>query len=205
VSVALIAVVGGGSHQATSGGTSAATGGASAAPGSIKASPVNQAPHSSSKAKAKLPTAAEVAESGGALSLPADMQSRVIAWQSGPGGTHLAAVTRLFGDALQARGARQYVNMRTACTRLAHSVSTAEAGPQIPVAGMQTVYGQALTELAKGAADCQAAITIKPADESLGTNVNATTLRQSTSELAAGATDIFRSTALIEIASRQHH
>jgi hypothetical protein len=199
VSAALIAVVGGGSHQATSGGTSAA-------PGSIQASPVNHAPNSStsSKAKVKLPSAAQVAESGGALSLPADMQSRVIAWQSGPGGTHLAAVTRLFGDALQARGARQYVNMRTACTQLARSVSAAEIGPQIPVAAMQTVYGQALTELAKGAADCQAAITIKPADESLGTKVNATTLKQSTSELAAGAEDIFRSTALIEIASRQY-
>jgi hypothetical protein len=204
VSAALIAVVGGGSHQATSGSTSAASGATSAAPGSIKASPVNKAPNSTSKAKVKLPTAAQVAESGGALSLPADMQSRVIAWQSGPGGTHLAAVTRLFGDALQARGARQYVNMRTACNQLVHSVSTAEAGPQIPVTAMQTVYGQALTELAKGAADCQAAITLKPGDESLQTKVNATTLGQSTSELAAGARDIFRSTALIEIASRQY-
>ncbi len=104
VSAALIAVaVGGGSHQATSGGTSAAAGGAPAAPGSIKASQVNQAPNSSSsKAKGKVPSAAQVAESGGALSLPANMQSRVIAWQFGPGGTHLAAVTRLFGDALQA-------------------------------------------------------------------------------------------------------
>ena len=97
--------VGGGSHQATSGDTSAATGGAPAAPGSIKASQVNQAPNGSSKAKGKVPSAAQAAESGGALSLPANMQSRVIAWQAGPGGTHLAAVTRLFGDALQAGGA----------------------------------------------------------------------------------------------------
>jgi hypothetical protein len=215
VSAALIAVaIGGGGHQATSGGTSAATGGTSATPGSSKASPVGQAPNSSggsggssssSKATGKFPSAAQVAESGGALSLPASMQSRAIAWQSGPGGTHLAAVTRLFGDALQARGARQYLVMRSACAQLVHSVSTAEAGPQIPVAAMQTVYGQALTELAKGAADCRAAIAVKPGDESPETKVNATTLRQSTSELAAGARDIFRSTALIEIASRQSH
>jgi hypothetical protein len=213
VSAALIAVaISGGSHQATSGGTSAATGGTSAAPGSIKASPVNQAPNSSgggssssSKATSKVPSAAQVAESGGALSLPATMQSRAIAWQSGSGGTHLAAVTRLFGDALQARGARQYLVMRSACAQLAHSVSTAEAGPHIPVAVMQTVYEKALAELAKGAADCQAAIAVKPGDESPETKVNAATLQRSTSELAAGARDIFRSTALIEIASRQSH
>jgi hypothetical protein len=188
--VALV-VVGGGSHQATSGGTSAATGGAPAVPGS--------------KAKGKVPSAAQVAESGGALILPASMQGRVIAWQSGPGGKDLDAVTRLFGDALQAGGERQYSRMRSFCIQLTHSVSTAEAGPQIPVAAMQMLYGKALAELAQGAADCQAAITIKPGAETLGTTVNATKRQQAASELAAGATDIFRSTAEIEIASRQSH
>jgi hypothetical protein len=207
VSAALIAVaVGSGSHQATSARTSAATGGTSAAPSSIKASPVNQAPNSSSSsAEGKFPSAAQVAESGGALSLPANMQSRVISWQSGPGGTRLAAVTRLFGDALQAGGIRQYVDMRIACTQLAHSVSTAEAGPQIPVAAMQTVYGQALAELAKGAGDCQAAIFVRSDGEDQQAVVMATLFGQSKSELAAGARDIFRSTAEIEIASRQQH
>ena len=218
--------VGGGSHQATSAGTSAATGGTSAAPSSIKASPVNQAPNSrgtsaarssikaspvnqapnsSSKAEGKFPSAALVAESGGALSLPANMQSRVISWQSGPGGTRLAAVTRLFGDALQAGGIRQYVEMKYFCTQLAHSVSTAEAGPQIPVAAMQTAYGQALAELAKGAWDCQAAISVRSDGEDQQAAVTARLFGQSKSELAAGARDIFRSTAEIEIASRQHH
>ncbi len=227
VSAALIAVaVGGGSHQATAAGTSAATGGTSAAPGSIKASPVNQAPNSSgtsaapgsikagsvnqapnssSKAEGRFPSAAQVAESGGALSLPANLQSRVISWQSGPGGTRLAAVTRLFGDALQAGGIRQYVEMKYSCTQLAHSVSTAEAGPQIPVAAMQTAYGQALAELAKGAGDCQAAISVRSDGEDQQAVVTATLFGQSKSELAAGARDIFRSTAEIEIASRQHH
>jgi hypothetical protein len=198
VSAALIAVVGGGSHQATSGGTSAA-------PGSIKASPVNRAPNSSSKAKTKVPSAAQVAESGGALSLPADMQSRVIAWQFGPGGTHLAAVTRLFGDALQAGGIHEYAQMKNLCTQLAQSVSTAEAGPQIPVAAMQAVYGQALAELAKGAEDCRAAISVVPEGEEQTVAVKAALFQQSKAELAVGAEDIFRSTAEIEIASRQYH
>jgi hypothetical protein len=200
VSAALIAVaVGAGSHQATS----AATGGTSTAPSSSKVSPVSQA--GSSKADGKVPSAAQVAENGGALRLPANMQSRVISWQSGPGGTRLAAVTRLFGDALQAGGIRQYTEMKEFCTQLADSVSTAEAGPQIPVAAMQTVYGQALAELAKGAGDCQAAISVRSDGEDQQAAVTATLLGRSKSELAAGARGIFRSTAEIEIASRQHH
>ena len=190
--VSLIALAGvalavdGGSLKVTSGGTSAATGGAPAAPGSSTASQVNQPPNSS-KADGKVASAAQAAKSGGALSLPANMQSRVIAWQDGPGGKHLAAVTRLFGNALQAGGARQYWQMRSACIQLTRSVSTAEAGPQIPVAAMQMLYGKALAELAKGAADCQAAIAVKPTgdDETVGFVVNATKRQQAASELAA--------------------
>ena len=212
VSAALIAVAVGGTHQATSGGTSAATGGASTASGGIKAPQVNQASGTSnsasgisnSKAEPKVPSAAQVAESGGAISLPASMHSRVVTWQFGPGGTHLAAVSSLFGTALQQRGLRQYPLMKQTCTQLARSVPAAQTGPPIPVAAMQTLYGQALTELAKGAANCQAAITVTPdGDESVQLHVNAALLNQSLSELAAGSRDIFRSTAEIEIASRQ--
>lgn len=206
VTAALIAVASGGTHQASSGGTSAATEGASAAPGSIKAPQVNQARSSGNKAKAKVPSAAQVAESGGALGIPANMQSRVITWQFGRGGTRLGTISSLFGTALQQRGLRQYPLMKETCTQLAHSVPTAQAGPPIPVAAMQTLYVQALAELAKGAADCQAAITVTPTgDESQQTHVDAALLQQSVSELAAGSRDIFRSTAEIEIASRQSH
>ena len=204
-------IVGGRSHQATSGNSSAATtpgstsaaaGGAPATAGSSKASQVNHPPNSISKAKGKVPTAAQAAENGGAIRLPVGV-SRVIVWHSGSGGKYLATVTRLFGNALQAGGERQYMQMRIACTQLTHGVSTAEAGPQIPVAAMQMLYGKALAELAKGAADCQAAITVQRQAEDLGTKVNATMRQRAASELAAGARDIFRSTAEIEIASRQ--
>jgi len=71
---------------------------------------------------------------------------------------------------------------------------------------MQELYAKALTELAKGATDCRAAISIKPSgDETNETNVDTTKLHQSTSELSAGATDIFRATAQIQIIARQHH
>ena len=96
--------------------------------------------------------------------------------------------------------------MRYACTQLGSSVATAAAGPQIPDAAMQRLYTKALTELAKGAADCRAAISVKPSgDETNETNVDTTKLHQSTSELSAGATDIFRATAQIQIIARQHH
>lgn len=204
VSAVLIAVASGpGSHQAasgTSGGSSAVTG---AAPGTI---PAAQAARGLSTVKSNIPSGAQVAESGGALKLPANVQSRVITWQFGPGGASLAAVSSAFGTALQQRAIRQYPLMKLTCAQLAHRVPTAQAGPPIPVAAMQKVYEMALAKLAKGAAECQAAISVTPnGDESLDVQVNAALLNQSISELAAGSRDIFRSTAEIEIASRQSH
>jgi hypothetical protein len=133
------------------------------------------------------------------------MHSSVVRWQSGAGGRNLTAVSSGLGHALQAGGIKQYVMMRYACTQLGSSVATAAAGPQIPDAAMQGLYTKALTELAKGAADCRAAISVKPSgDETSETNVDSTKLHQSTSELSAGATDIFRATAQIQIIARQH-
>ena len=201
VSAALVAVaIGGGTHQATSGGPSPAAG---AALGTTKAIP---APNGTSMAKGNVISAAKLAESGGALSLPTRMQNPAFTWQSSRGGKDLAAVSTQFGDTLQMAGIRQYSEMEHTCIRLAGSVATAEAGPQIPDAAMQTLYATALAELAKGAGDCRAAISSKPnGDESVDTHVDATLLHLSISELAAGARDIFRATAEIEIVSRQHH
>jgi hypothetical protein len=211
VSAALIAVAtGGGTNKTASGAPSAVTGtatpGSSApgatAPGSNKAS---QAHNGVSKAKTNTVSAAQLAQSGGALSLPSNAKNLVLAWQAGRGGADLATVSRQAGTALQSGGIRQYTMMKNACGQLAGGVSAAQAGPPIPVAAMQTLYTKALAELTKGAADCRAAISTTPdGDETTKTAVNATMLHQSTSELAAGADDIFRATAQIQIASRQH-
>jgi hypothetical protein len=159
-----------------------------------------------STAKGKVISAAKLAEKGGALSVPANMQNSVAQWQSGAGGRDLTAVSSQLGRALQAMGVKQYSPARYACAQLASKVVTAKAAPQIPDTAMQNLYTKALTELAKGAADCQAAISIKPTgDETQQTNVDTAKLHQSSSELSAGATDIFRATAEIEIISRQHH
>ena len=156
--------------------------------------------------KGKVISAAKLAEDGGALSLPTSMQSRVASWQSGPGGRDLTAVSSRLGQALQASGIRQYTSMKSACTQLASSVATAEAGPQIPDAAMQNLYAKALAELAKGAADCRTAISVaSTGDETTQAHVDTTMLHQATSELSAGATDVFRATAEIQIVSRQQH
>jgi hypothetical protein len=159
-----------------------------------------------STAKGRVVSATKLAQQGGALSPPTSMQSSVVSWQSGSGGRELTAVSSRLGAALQAGGIKQYTSMRSACTQLAGSVAAAEAGPKIPDAAMQNLYTKALNDLAKGAADCRTAFSIKATgDETTQANVDTATLRQATAELSAGATEIFRSTAEIGILSRQHH
>jgi hypothetical protein len=194
LSAALLTYGFGSTHGAASSGSAAAStsGGA--------------APRGTSKAKGEVTSAAKLAEKGGAVSPPTTMNSELINWQAGSGGKHLTAVSSGLGNALQAAGVRQYAPMKHACAQLAGSVATAEAGPQIPDAAMQTLYAKALAELAKGAADCQMAISSTSSGaESVTAHVDPTLLHQSVSELSAGATDVFRSTAEITILGQQRH
>ena len=159
-----------------------------------------------STTKGEVISAAKLAEEGGALSLPTSMKSRAASWQSGSGGRDLTAVSSRLGQALQASGIRQYTSMKSACTQLASSVVTAEAGPPIPDVAMQNLYAKALAELAKGAADCRTAISVAPTgDETTQTHLDTTMLHQAISEFSVGATNIFRATAQIQIVSRQQH
>ena len=218
LSAALLTYGLGGTHQAAPSGsaavpagtvgTAASTSGGAAPKGTSTATSTSggATPKVTGKARGGVISAAKLAESGGAVSPPTNMNSELINWQSGSGGKHLTAVSSGLGDALQAAGIRQYAPMKHACAQLAGSVATAEAGPQIPDATMQTLYAKALAELAKGAADCQMAISSKPSgDESVTAHVDPTLLHQSVSELSAGATDVFRSTAEITILSQQRH
>lgn len=209
LSAALITYATGGTKQAASSGSpgspgSSPTGGSALG---TAGSTGGTAPRGgTSTAKGKVISATKLAEKGGALSPPANMQGSVESWQSGSGGHDLTAVSARLGAALQAGGIKQYTSMRFACTQLASSVTAAEAGPQIPDAAMQNLYTKALSDLAKGAADCRTAISIKTTgDETTQANLDTATLHQATAELSAGATDIFRSTAEVEILSRQHH
>ena len=185
----------GGTHHAASSGSSGTAQGRNSAGGAP--------PKGTSTAEGKVISAAKLAENGGALALPKSMQASALKWQSGPGGRDLAAVSSRLGQALQAAGIRQYSQMKSACIQLAASVATAEVGPQIPDATMQKLYAKALAELTKGASDCRSAISSKVNGGVAGAHVNTAMLYRSTSELSTGATDIFRSTAEIEIISRQ--
>lgn len=207
LSAALITVItGGGAHQTTSGGPAASSGSAVAPGITVGSNHVRRPPKGISTSKNEATSAARLAASGGALRVPRGMKSALAAWESGPGGKDLAVVSTRFGSALQAAGIRQYSAMRYACVRLARSVPTAQSGPQIPDVAMQRLYARALADLAKGAADCQRAVSSEPGgDETVQTQVNPTLFRLSMSELAAGARYIFRATAEIAILGRQHH
>jgi hypothetical protein len=203
LSAALVYIASSGeAHQTPSSGASVA----GAASGTTNSAGGGTVPRGTSITNKQVISAAKLAQSGGALSLPGNMQNSVTSWQAGPGGKDLTALSTQIGTALQAAGIRQYATMRYACAQLASNVAAAEAGQPIPDAAMQNLYARALADLAKGAADCRLAISVKPdGDEFVATYVDKTMLNQSISELSVGATDVFRSTAEIEIASRQHH
>jgi hypothetical protein len=203
LSAALLTYGFGSTHGAASSVSAAVPGGTA---GTAASTSGGAAPRGTSKAEGGATSAAKLAEKGGAVSPPTTMNSELINWQSGSGGQHLTAVSSGLGDALQAAGVRQYAPMKRACAQLAGSVATAEAGPQIPDAAMQMLYARALAELAKGAADCQMAIpSTSSGGESVAAHVDPTLLHQSVSELSAGATDVFRSTAEITILGQQRH
>jgi hypothetical protein len=170
---------------------------ASGAPKSGKATSVPPGGVSGSDALSRLGSSA--------LALPQELQGSAVKWNSGDGGKDLAAVSGQLGGVLQAGGVRQYVQMRGACVALAAAVARAQAGPPIPVAAMQKLYAKSLVELAEGASSCRAAIAEQPdGDEYIVTTQNQTKLHLAASEFSGGAKDLYRATAEIEAASRQH-
>lgn len=134
----------------------------------------------------------------GAIPLPSGAKPAAAAWISGRGGALLTAVTSQAGDVAQASGLKQYVQMKQACVTLAASVSSAQSGPPIPVADMESQYQKALSELAKAAAACQAAISEEPdGDEYVSTTENSADLSASALALAAGSRDLYQATGQI--------
>jgi hypothetical protein len=139
-----------------------------------------------------------------ALAPPLSPQAkgRVAGWKASRGGTALAHVSGQLGVASMAGGVGHFAAMRLACVQLAAAVTAARAQPPIPDAALQKWYRAALSELAKAAAHCQAAISFKPnGDEDIATDHNATLLNLARSEFAAGAKDLYRATASIRTGS----
>jgi hypothetical protein len=76
---------------------------------------------------------------------------------------------------------------------------TARAGPAIPDAAMQRMYGRALAGLSKAAASCQQAITLTEDGEDTAVHVHRTLLNLSRAEFAAGSKMIYTATADIRM------
>jgi hypothetical protein len=140
-----------------------------------------------------------------ALPLPRALKAQARTWDAGRGGAALAVVSSQVGAVMQAAGLREYVTMKAECAQLAVSVATAQASPPIPDAAMQTLYASALSELARGAEECRAAISQKAdGDEYNVTTENSAILRASASAFVTGSKNLYRATAQIQFISRSH-
>jgi hypothetical protein len=129
------------------------------------------------------------------LHVPPKLAAALTKWEAGPGGSAMAKVTNALGSATQDAGARLYDPMRLACLSLGAAVTTAKAAPPIPDAAMQKWYSLALAKLTAAAADCRTAISVYPyGDEDVKTYENPTLLRQSVSDFATGARDLYQAT-----------
>jgi hypothetical protein len=132
-----------------------------------------------------------------ALRFPKSRTRQVQRWRAGSGGKALTAVVDQMGYALQAAGARLYPEMKLACVRLASDIRTARAGPPIPYASMQRVYGQALAQLSQAAGDCRSAISVQQGGEAVETHLQNALLNRSRTELATGSKTLYDATAAI--------
>jgi hypothetical protein len=193
---------GAGAGTATAGasngdGTGAGSAGAS---GAAAASSASASPGATGTAQAAGPAPAAVTS----LShLPPKLADSLVRWDSGRGGTALAAVTGDLGAATQSAAFKNYSPMKTACTNLAPAVASAKAGPPIPDAAMQRRYSAALASLASAAADCEAAISVHSYGEGAQTRENPAVLHRSLSELATGARQLYLATG--ELNNLKHH
>jgi hypothetical protein len=200
ISAALVYILtSGGSHAAASG-TQYAVG--AATPSASSSPAVTHAPSRSSATEPK--NAAALAASGGALTVQPAHSAAAAKWASGSGGTALTTLSRQLGVVTQSAGAHQYSNMKAACVKLAADVKSAQVASPIPQASMQSRYATGLADLARGAADCQAAISEQTdGDEYVITHENSTLLNQSKAAFAAGAKAMFQGTSEIEVLNRQ--
>jgi hypothetical protein len=134
-----------------------------------------------------------------ALRFPKRLTKQVSRWEAGPGGKALGQVTAQMGYALQTAGAGLYPSMKQACANLASDIQAAQAGPPIPDAAMQRLYGQALARLSLGAANCRSAISVSIDDESTDIHVNKALLQQSRTEMGAGSRALYKATAEVRV------
>jgi hypothetical protein len=149
-----------------------------------------------------IPSPAKVSTASSAH-LPRKLAASLARWKAGRGGAALAGLTLQVTTATQAAGLKLYPMMRTACVQTRSAAAAARAGPPIPDAVMQAHYETALATLTRAAADCRAAISVRPdGDETLKTTVHPRALNVSRSEFGAGAAQLYLATAKISALGR---
>ena len=135
--------------------------------------------------------------------LPRKLAASLVRWKAGRGGAALAGLTLQVTTATQAAGLKLYPMMRSACVQTDSAAAAARAGPPIPDAAMQAHYRTALATLTRAAADCRAAISVRPdGDETLKTTVHARALSASRAEFGAGAAELYQATGKISALGR---
>lgn len=89
-----------------------------------------------------------------ASSFSGNSTQRVDAWFNDAGKAELENLTDAIGDVQRAPNTAAALG--AACGKLADTVASAQAGPQVPNAAAQSSFASALSQFAKAAADCQA-------------------------------------------------
>ena len=166
--------------------------------------PTTPVPSSHASARQRVPAKSEpaVASHGlakSALRYPRRLRRQVLRWEGGSGGKALTAVTAQMGYAMQAAGTKLYAAMKLTCTQLVSDIKTARAGPAIPDAAMQRMYGRALAGLSRAATNCQQAISVTRDGEDTAIHVHNPLLNLSRAELAAGSKELYAATADIRM------
>lgn len=132
------------------------------------------------------------------VALKARHPAQVAAWKAGNGGTALTMISQQIGNVLIAHGIGQYAVMLEACVRLDSAVRNANTSAPIPDAAMQTLYGKALSLLATGAANCQAAITVSSEGEgAIVTHTRASVLNAAVADFNTGVRNLYSATSTI--------
>lgn len=139
----------------------------------------------------------------GPVALKPGSPPQVAAWNAGPGGAALAAISAHLGTVLMAHDERQFVQMKRECASLAAAVTAASAQPAIPDPAMENLYTKALASLAAGAANCQAAVSShQEGDEDLITTTDPSLLVTAMSQLTTGTRDLYVATAAVKALKR---
>ncbi len=124
--------------------------------------------------------------------------AQVKAWNKGPGGMALKAVTTDSGNVLMSHANQQYPQMLQYCNALSADVRHAVNATPIPDGAMQAKYLKALGGFKSGISDCLAGVTQhEEGVEDTVTNVNKPVLTRAMTQFTHALSDLYVATFAI--------